>query len=306
MVVDPRRKPMHVAVTGASGLVGSTLVPLLIEGGHRVTRVARGETGPDAIVWDPTAAAWDAAPLAGIDGLVHLAGENIASRRWNETVKRRIRASRVHGTRILCDALARLPSPPKVLVSASAIGFYGQRDDALLDETSEAGEGFLAELVQQWEAATRPAADVGIRVVQLRFGVILSPRGGALAKMLAPFKLGAGGRVGSGRQWWSWIALEDAAGAIEHALLNGTLAGPVNAVAPNPVTNAEFTKTLGRILRRPTILPMPAFAARLALGEMADALLLASTRVAANRLIDSGYAFRHPTLDEALRHLLRA
>ncbi|MFV2065745.1 MAG: TIGR01777 family oxidoreductase [Pirellulales bacterium] len=297
---------MHIAVTGASGLVGSTLVPLLTASGHRVTRVVRGEADVDAVSWDPAAASWDAAPVAGIDGLVHLAGENIAATRWNETAKGRIRASRVHGTRILCEAVARLPAPPKVLVSASAIGFYGHRGDELLDETSAPGQGFLAEVVQQWEAAIQAAADAGIRVVQLRFGVILSPRGGALVKMLLPFKLGVGGRVGSGRQWWSWISVEDAAGAIQHGLMTDTLRGAVNAAAPNPVTNAEFTKTLGRLLQRPTLLPMPAFAARLALGEMADELLLASTRVAVNKLIGSGYAFRHPTLDEALRHLLGA
>ena len=297
---------MHIAVTGASGLVGSTLLPLLTASGHRVTRVVRGESDVDAVGWDPTAASWDAAPVAGIDGLVHLAGENIAATRWNKAVKGRIRASRVHGTRILCEAVARLPSPPRVLVSASAIGVYGHRGDALLDETSAAGQGFLAEVVQQWEAATQPAVDAGIRVVQLRFGVILSPRGGALAKMLLPFKMGVGGRVGGGRQWWSWISAEDAAGAIEHALRSSMLRGTVNAVAPNPVTNAEFTKTLGRLLHRPTFLPMPALAARLALGEMADELLLASTRVAAKKLIESGFTFRHPTLDEALRHLLGA
>ena len=197
-----------------------------------------------------------------------------------------------------------MKSPPKVLVCASAIGFYGDRCDEELNEESAAGTGFLADVAQQWEAATQPARDAGIRVVNLRFGVILSPKDGALAKMLLPFKLGGGGRVGSGKQYWSWVSIDDAAGAIHHALMTDSLSGPVNAVAPNSVTNAEFTKTLGRVLRRPTVVPMPAFAARLALGEMADALLLASTRVVPKELNRTGYEFRQPTLEAALRHLL--
>ena len=197
-----------------------------------------------------------------------------------------------------------MKTPPKVLVCASAVGFYSDRDDEVLTEDSAAGSGFLANVARDWEAATQPARDAGIRVVNLRFGVILSPKDGALAKMLLPFKLGAGGRVGSGRQFWSWISIDDAAGAIHHAVLTDSLSGPVNAVAPKPVTNREFTKTLGRVLVRPTIVPMPAFAARLALGEMADELLLASIRVEPNELIKSGYDFRQPTLESALRHLL--
>jgi uncharacterized protein (TIGR01777 family) len=191
-----------------------------------------------------------------------------------------------------------------VLICASAIGFYGDRGDEIMTEESTAGSGFLAELAQEWEAATAPAREAGIRVVNLRFGVILSPRGGALAKMLLPFQLGMGGRVGSGRQYWSWIAVDDAVGAIHHALMTDSLRGPVNAVTPHPVTNTEFTKTLGRVLGRPTLAPMPAFAARLALGEMADELLLASTRVEPKQFVQSGYEFRQPTLEVALRHLL--
>jgi uncharacterized protein (TIGR01777 family) len=297
-------KSMHIAVTGSRGLVGTALVPLLTKGEHRVTRVVRDRPEDGDISWDPSLKSFDAASLDGVDGVVHLAGENIASGRWNAEVKRRIRDSRVNGTQILCEALGAMSSPPKVLVSASAIGFYGDRGDELLDEQSASGQGFLAEVAREWEDATKPASEAGIRVVHLRFGVILSPNGGALAKMLTPFKLGGGGRVGSGKQYWSWISIDDAAGAIVHSLNSESLNGPVNAVAPNPVTNLEFTKTLGRVLRRPTIMPMPAFAARLALGEMADELLLASTRVAPNRLTEDGYSFLHPTLEQALRHVL--
>lgn len=296
--------PMQIAITGSSGLVGSTLVPLLTTGGHAVTRLVRQDAGEGDVAWNPQAEMFDASPLDGIDAVVHLAGENIAKSRWNARVKQRIRDSRVVATRRLCEGLAKMSTRPKVLVCASAIGFYGDRGDELLDEDSQAGSSFLAELVRDWEAATEPAAEAGIRVVNLRFGVILSPKDGALSKMLLPFKLGGGGRVGSGKQFWSWISIDDAAGAIHHALMTDSLAGPVNVVAPNPATNLEFTKTLGRVLRRPTIVPMPAFAARLALGEMADELLLASSRVEAKRLLQSGYEFRQPTLEGALRHLL--
>jgi len=294
---------MHVAVTGASGMVGSTLVPLLTTGDHRVTRMVRRESGEGELTWDPQGD-FDATPLEGVDAVVHLAGKNIAAARWSPKVKAEILDSRVTGTRTLCEALANLERPPKVFVCASATGFYGDRDDEVLTEASPAGSGFLADVVEQWEAATQPARDAGIRVVQLRFGMILGPRDGALAKMLLPFKLGAGGRVGSGQQYWGWISIDDAAGAIHHALMTESLAGPVNVVAPQQVTNLEFTKTLGRVLNRPTILPLPKFGARLALGEMADALLLASTRVEPRELERSGYAFRQPTLEMALRHLL--
>jgi uncharacterized protein (TIGR01777 family) len=294
---------MHIAVTGASGLVGSTLVPLLTTGGHKVTRLVRHSAGQGEATWN-AGGEFDPSPLDGIDAVVHLAGENIAAARWTDKVKAKIRDSRVQGTRFLCEALARMQTPPKALVCASAIGIYGDRGEEVITEDSTAGAGFLADVARAWEAATQPARDAGIRVVNLRFGVVLSPKDGALAKMLLPFRLGGGGRIGNGRQYWSWISIDDAAGAVLHALMTDSLSGAVNAVAPNPVTNAEFTKTLGRVLNRPTLVPMPAFAARLALGEMANELLLASTHVEPKELQQTGYDFRHPSLELALRHLL--
>ena len=294
---------MHVAVTGSRGLVGSSLVPMLTTGGHVVTPIVRHEPTEGDVIWDPQGE-FHASSLVGVDAVVHLAGESIAASRWSAKVKERILTSRVRGTRVLCEGLANMPTPPKVLVCASAIGFYGDRGEEKLNEQSVAGTGFLAEVAEQWEAATQPARDAGIRVVNLRFGVILSPKNGALAKMLLPFNLGGGGRFGSGKQYWSWISIDDVVGAIHHSIMADSLAGPVNAVAPNPVTNAEFTKTLGRVLRRPAILPVPAFAAKIALGGMAESLLLASTRVEPYELSSSGYEFRQPTLESALRHLL--
>jgi len=296
---------MHVAVSGSSGLVGSSLTPSLADGGHRVTKLVRREApAENEAQWDPDGKKTDVAALEGVDAIVHLAGAGIADKRWSEEVKQRIRDSRVPATRKLCEDLARIENKPGTLVCASAIGYYGDRGDEVLDESSPAGEGFLAEVAQQWEAATQPAAEAGIRVVNLRLGVVLSPDGGALAQMLTPFKLGGGGRVGSGKQYWSWVALDDVVGAIEHALATEALRGPVNVTSPQPVTNAEFTKTLGKVLGRPTIVPMPAFAARLALGEMADELLLASTRVHPKKLLETGYEFRYSELEAALRRLL--
>jgi uncharacterized protein (TIGR01777 family) len=295
---------MHVAVTGSSGLIGGELVSSLEAEGNRVTPLVRGTAAEGQVAWDPSADSFDASQLEGVDGVVHLAGENIAGSRWTKAFKQRIRKSRAHGTRVLCEGLARLSSPPKVLVSASAIGFYGDRGEEILTEDSPAGNGFLAEVAQAWEEATDAAGTAGIRVVLLRLGVVLSPKGGALAKMLTPFRLGTGGVVGSGRQYVSWIALDDAVGVICHALTTDSLQGPANAVTPHPVTNAEFTKALGRVLVRPTIMPMPAFAARLAFGEMADELLLASARVEPVRLRQSGYEFQHPSIEDALRQML--
>ena len=295
---------MHIAITGSRGLVGSELVPFLTTGGHRVTHVTRTQSDPQDVVWDPQQGQLDPTALEGIDAAVHLAGENIAGRRWNTQQKQRILDSRVNGTRLLCEKLAALQTPPQVLISASAIGLYGDRGSEIMSETSESGEGFLPDVAEQWEAATQPAKDAGIRVVHLRFGVILSPRGGALAKMLTPFRLGGGGVVGNGKQYWSWISLDDAVSAILHALMTDSLKGPVNVVAPQPVTNLEFTKTLGRVLARPTIVPMPGFLARLVLGEMANDLLLSSLRVAPQRLLETGFTFQHAELETALRHLL--
>ena len=280
---------MRILVTGSGGLVGSALVPLLTASDHSLTRLSHSQQWPE---------------LTGHDAVVHLAGENIAAGRWTPEKKARIRDSRVQVMQRLCGTLARLASPPRVIVCASAIGYYGHRGDEVLREESASGADFLAEVCRDWEAATKPAADAGIRVVNLRFGVILSATGGALAKMLTPFKLCLGGVIGNGRQWMSWIGLDDATGVIIQALTNETLRGPVNVVAPQPVTNCVFAKTLGRVLRRPAMFPVPAFVLRLALGEMADALLLSSQRVEPAKLVASGYKFRFPELEGALRHLL--
>jgi uncharacterized protein (TIGR01777 family) len=299
-------RPWKVLVTGSTGLIGSALVPFLTAGGHHVVRLVRSpaQAGVDTVTCDPAEGINDPAPLEGLDAVVHLAGEPIAARRWTAGQKARIRDSRVGPTRLLCQALSRLQRPPRVLVAASAIGHYGDRADAWLDETSAPGNGFLAEVCRAWEVATAPASAAGVRVVNLRLGVVLSPGGGALAKMLTPFRLGVGGRVGSGQQYMSWVALDDVLGAIYHALATPRVAGPVNAVAPHPVTNHEFTKTLGGVLRRPTVFPMPAFAARLAFGELADELLLASTRVRPRALLETGYPFLFRDLEPALRHCL--
>ncbi len=296
---------MNILVTGASGLIGSALVSFLASAGHDVTRLVRSQPRPGekAVRWDPMAGTIEASNLQQMEAVVHLAGENIAER-WTSEKKVRIRDSRVKGTRLLCQSLAQMATPPKVLVSASAIGYYGDRAGEVLTEESAAGQGFLSEVCRAWEAATEPALQKGIRVVPLRFGVVLSGAGGALAKMLPPFRMGLGGMLGNGQQYMSWIALDDAVGAIHHAMTAESLQGPVNAVAPNTVTNQAFTKTLGKVIGRPTIFPMPAFAARLMFGEMADELLLASTRVQPTKLLSSGYIFRYPELEAALRHLL--
>ena len=298
---------MRVAVSGSTGLVGSEVVAALSAAGHEVARVVRRAPAPGekAVRWDPEQGEVDAAGLEGLDAVVHLAGENIASGRWNAARKAAIRDSRVNGTRLLCGTLAGLARPPKTLVCASAIGYYGDRGEELLTEESPPGAGFLPEVCREWEAATEAAMRKGIRVVALRIGVVLSPRGGALSRMLPPFRAGLGGVFGNGRQYVSWVALDDLAGIVLHALQSGELRGPVNAVAPRPVTNREFTEALGKVLLRPTLLPVPAFALRLAVGrEMADALLLASARVVPRRLEETGYPFRFPELGAALRHLL--
>ena len=298
---------MRIAVTGSHGLVGTALVPFLSSGGHEVIRLVRTPepSQEPTVMWDPAAGRIDAAALDGLEGVVHLAGESIAVGRWTPERKRAIRDSRVVGTRLLCEALAHLVRPPTVLVSASAIGYYGDRRQETLTERSAAGHGFLADVCEAWERATAAATARGIRVVNLRFGIILTPDGGALAKMLPLFRLGLGGTLGDGAQRMSWIALDDVLGAIHHALTADQLRGPVNAVSPNPVTNREFTTVLGRVLGRPTMLPAPAFMLRLLFGEFADEGLLSSAQVLPGALSETGYAFRYPVLDAALAHLLK-
>ena len=299
------RPRLRIAVTGATGLVGQDLVAFLRTGGHTVFTLTRGEADPERQVlhWAPAEGQLDVSALEGFDAVVHLAGESIQGR-WTDSKKAAIRGSRVNGTGLLAAALAQLERPPKVLVQASAIGVYGDRGDEELTEDSPTGAGFLAEVGEAWEAASQPAADAGIRVVALRFGVILTPAGGALAQMLTPFKLGAGGPIGSGKQWMSWIALDDAVGLLHHALMTDSLRGPVNATAPNPVRNGDFGKILGRTLGRPAVMPLPAVAVKLAFGEMGEALLLEGARVLPQAALTGGYRFLYPELGEALGHLL--
>ncbi|MDP9071617.1 MAG: TIGR01777 family oxidoreductase [Actinomycetota bacterium] len=296
---------MRVLVSGSRGLIGSALVSSLRSGGHEVRRLVRGEATSDDVAWDPRGGTIDGAALEGTEAVVHLAGEGIAAKRWSRAHKREIRDSRVQGTRLLAEALARLDPTPGVLVSASGINVYGStRGEEALTEESAPGEGFLAGVCREWEAATAPAAEAGIRVVTIRSGIVLSPSGGALKKQLPLFKLGLGGNLGSGWQFTSWISVDDEVGAIEHALATPALRGPLNLTAPNPVRNAQFTKTLGRVLNRPTFLAVPRFALAVVLGREMAAELLGSLRVLPARLEASGYAFRHPELEAALRHLL--
>ena len=300
---------MLVAVTGASGLIGTALTRRLGEAGHQVLRLTRSEpTGPDQVRWDPKADRLDPDALAKADAVVHLAGVNIAAHlRWTGKVKRELLESRVQGTGLVARAMATLaegPGGPRVLVCASGVNFYGDRGDEVLTEASSGGPGFLADLVRRWEAAAEPAREAGLRVVHLRTGLVQDAAGAGLPKQVLMFRLGVGGRLGSGRQWLSWISLEDAVGAYLQALTHDDLEGPVNAVAPNPVTNAEFTAILARVLRRPAFLHVPAFAPRLVLGELADELLLISMRAHPARLLETGYQFRFPELEPTLRHTL--
>lgn len=293
-------------MTGATGLVGSALTASLALAGHRVSTLVRGG-GPHAaneIGWDPNLGRIDAARLEGLDAVIHLAGESIASGRWTAARKERIRASRVVGTTLLAKSLAALRDPPRVLLSASAVGFYGDRGDTPVDETSSAGSGFLAGICTEWEAATAPASVHGIRVAHLRFGVILSAKGGALAKMLPAFRLGVGGPVGHGQQVLSWVSLSDVIAAIEFTRTHEALAGAVNLVAPQPVTSRDFARALGRVVHRPALLPLPAFAIRAAFGEMGQALLLSGCRVVPRRLLDAGFPFRDAEIEGALRREL--
>src|SRR2546429_9537900 len=292
---------MKVAISGASGLVGTALIPALEAKGHEVTRLVRTAPRAGEIEWHPNKDEVSAASLEGFDIIINLAGENIAGGRWTDEQKRKIRDSRVNGTHLLTEAIAKMERKPRAFVCASATGIYGDRGDEVLDEQSESGGGFLAGVCREWEMACELAVKAGVRVVNLRFGPILAREGGMLSKLLTPFKMGMGGRVGSGKQYISWVAIDDVVAAMMLALKDESIRGPLNIVSPNPVTNEEFTKTLGHVLSRPTALAMPAFAVRLAFGEMADEMLLASQRVLPKRLSDASYRFKYPELEGALR-----
>ena len=299
---------MKILITGSHGLVGSTLAERLKAQGHEILRLVRHKANASRheAYWNAEGGSVDKTGLDVLEpeAVIHLAGENIAGGRWNQERKRKIRDSRVNGTRALAESLAHLRTKPKVFICASAVGYFGSRGNEKLTEASAPGQGFLAEVCQEWEAASKLASEAGIRTVNLRFGVILSREGGMLKKVLLPFKLGVGGVIGSGQQYMSWITLEDVLSTIEFALQNSSLQGPVNVGAPQPVTNREFTKTLGRALWRPTLFPLPASTARMLLGEMADELLLASLRVIPEKLEKAGYRFKHPDLKGALQSLL--
>jgi uncharacterized protein len=294
---------MKILVSGSTGLIGSALIPSLEAEGHTVKRLVQKEPASEnEIFWNP-ATKTDSSKLDGFDGIVHLAGEPIIGR-WNQEKKAKIRSSRIEGTKSLVEGLASVSNPPKVFVCASAIGYYGDRGNELLKEDSAPGTGFLPEVCREWESAAADAARKGSRVVNTRFGIVLSDKGGAVKQMLTPFKLGLGGKVGSGHQYYSWIAIDDVTAAINFILLNEALVGPVNFVSPNPVSNEEFTRILAKVLCRPALFPMPAFAAKKVFGEMADALLLASAKVEPSKLLESHYPFRYPELEGALRNIL--
>jgi uncharacterized protein len=298
---------MNILLTGSTGLIGSELNSYFSGNRHRVLcLVRRAQTGANEIRWDPSTGTLDAQSLEGLDAVVHLAGENIAAGRWTAAKKRRIRESRIQGTQLLAKSLSRLFDPPKVFVSVSAIGYYGDRGDEKLDEDSDEGIGFLPQVCREWEAATEAAVVRGIRVVIPRLGMVLSAKGGSLPRMLPLYRLGLGGRIGNGRQYVSWIAIEDLIGIINHALHNESLHGPVNAVSPATVTNQEFSQILGRVLSRPSWFVLPSFAARIALGKMAKEVLLASARVSPARLAESGFKFQFPELEGALHHILQS
>jgi uncharacterized protein (TIGR01777 family) len=296
---------MKILIGGSHGLVGTALIKLLEAAGHEVFRLVRyAPHSKTEVEWSPDRYSIALARIEGFDAVVNLAGESIAEGRWTDEKKRRIRESRVKGTKLLGDALANLTVPPRTFLCASAIGYYGNRGDEILTEASPPGNDFLANVCAEWEQATAFATEKGVRVVNTRFGIILDAEGGALKKMLPPFRMGVGGRIASGKQWMSWIALDDVIGALNFALTNDSLRGPVNFVAPNPVTNAEFTKTLGSVLSRPTLFPIPAFAIKVMFGEMGEALLLGGQRVAPKLLMAGGYEFRYSQLGKALANIL--
>jgi uncharacterized protein (TIGR01777 family) len=296
---------MKVLVTGSSGFIGSALVRSLEAAGHDVLRLVRRAPHDGEAPWDPSTESLDARDIEGVEVAIHLAGVGIGDRRWTEEHKARVLDSRVRGTRLLSETLARLGHPPEALLSASAVGFYGQRGDEVLTEDSAPGTDFLARVCRAWEVQTEPAREAGIRVVTFRSGLVLDRSGGILSRMLLPFRVGLGGRLGAGRQWWSWITLGDEVAALLHLAQTSAISGPVNLTAPNPVTNAEFTEALGRALGRPTFLPVPAAALRMALGaEMARELMLASQRALPAALERGGFRWAHPRLDAALRSTL--
>jgi len=297
---------MRILVSGSHGLVGRALIRSLGGEGHEVWRLVRRGRASDSneVAWQPDQGSVDGAQLEGFGAVVHLAGESIATGRWSDDKKRIIRESRVKGTQLLSDSLAKLARPPSTFICASAIGYYGNRGDELLTEQSAPGKDFLSRVCVEWEKATEAAVRSGIRTINARFGIILDKEGGALAKMLPPFRMGIGGRIGDGRQWMSWIAMDDVVDGLKHSLVTSGLTGPVNFVGPNPATNAEFTRTLGRVLSRPTLFPVPAFGVRLAFGEMGDALLLSSQRVQPHALQATGYDFKYAQLEGALRRVL--
>ncbi len=296
---------MRIAITGASGFVGNAAAADLQQAGHDVVRLVRQQpTYGNDVHWDPATGALDHEAIGTIDAVLHLAGENVAGGRWTAARKQRIAASRGPVTERLCRALAALPQPPRTLISASATGIYGDRGDRELDERSEPGSGFLADVARAWEAGTAPARDAGMRVVHLRLGMVLDPGGGALQKLLLPFRLGLGGRLGDGRQWTSWITRDDLLRAIRFVLVHAEMSGPVLAVAPEPVPNAQFTAALAKALRRPALLPVPKVALRLLFGEMADALLLASQRCRPQELLQAGFRFDQPAIGPALVRML--
>ena len=294
---------MKILISGSHGLVGQALISSF-GGEHDVVRLVRSSPKAGEIEWHPNQDQIDAAKLEGFDAVINLAGENIAGGRWTDEQKRKIRDSRVNGTHLLSEGIAKLSKRPSVFLCASATGIYGDRDDEILDEQSESGGGFLAGVCREWEQATEPAVKAGVRTVNLRFGPIIAREGGMLAKLLTPFKMGMGGRIGSGKQFISWVAIDDVIPAMKSALTGESFRGPLNVVSPNPVTNEVFTKTLGHVLSRPTALAMPAFAARLAFGEMADEMLLTSQRVMPKKLTAAGFEFQCPELEGTFRKYL--
>jgi uncharacterized protein len=304
---------MRVLISGSTGFLGAALVETLDGQGHSIARLVRPATarknaagaGAQTVAWDPVAGQFDATGAEGAEALIHLAGASIAGGRWNAARKELLRTSRIDATRHLSAALGNVRRPPRVIVAASAIGYYGNRGEETLTEASAPGNDFLAGLCREWEAEAARGAEFGARVVNLRFGIILAAHGGALPRMAMPFKLGAGGRLGDGRQWMSWLTLQETVSIIQFALTNSGLTGPVNAVTPNPVRNKEFTGVLAKTLHRPALFPAPAFALRLALGEMADALLLVSQKVMPSKLVDSGYPFLQLSLASALAEVFR-